>query len=98
MTELYFDFISPFSYFLFERLKPVRDTNSDLTFSPVLLINLLSHWGQTPPAQVRPKRLFLFREALRYAKKNSIDFMVPNEHPFNSLQALRMSTSFCAKQ
>jgi 2-hydroxychromene-2-carboxylate isomerase len=98
MTSVFFDFISPYSYFLFQRINQLSDAEKQaFRFHPVLLITLLNHWGVTPPAQVKPKRLFLFRDALRYAQKNLIEFQVPHEHPFNSLLVLRMSTSFTTK-
>ncbi|MDH4467908.1 MAG: DsbA family protein [Bacteriovoracaceae bacterium] len=100
-SPIYFDYVSPYSYFVFHKIKndkKEKQNSSALEFQylPILLSSIFTFWGQKAPAEILPKRLFLFRDALRYAKKNEIPFIVPPEHPFNSLLALRMSTESVA--
>ncbi|MCB9095023.1 MAG: DsbA family protein [Halobacteriovoraceae bacterium] len=89
---LYFDFISPFSFLLWEGMKN-RNLTRDFEYKPVMLAKILNHWGQKPPAEIEPKQLYLFKSCLRYAKKNNIELLAPKSHPFNSLYALRLATS-----
>ena len=93
MYKFYFDYLSPFSYFAWTRLPDI-----ELTFCPVSLGALLNHWEIKGPGEVKPKREFLLRSAIRYARLHNIPFTTPLEHPFNSLYALRMSTLFAAQE
>lgn len=87
--NFYFDFLSPFSYFAWNKLQ----SHSELSihYKPVALGPLLNHWGIKGPGEVEPKREFLLKQCLRYAAKNKIDFTTPQTHPFNSLYALRLA-------
>lgn len=87
--KFYFDFLSPFSYFAYLRLSEMK--NIEIEFYPVALGPLLNHWQIKGPGEVTPKREFLLKQCLRYAKKNDIPFTTPKTHPFNSLYALRLS-------
>lgn len=94
MKELnfYFDFLSPFSYFAWLKLKPLsKELNLKINYKPVALGPLLNHWEIKGPGEVTPKREFLLKQMLRYASKNNIPFTTPKTHPFNSLYALRLS-------
>jgi 2-hydroxychromene-2-carboxylate isomerase len=89
-ADFYFDFISPFAYFGFKRLKELP---SDLTirYRPVLFAGLLEHWGQKGPAEIPPKRQWLFKWCLWQAQQYGVDFRVPGAHPFNPLRHLRLA-------
>lgn len=94
MKELnfYFDFLSPFSYFAWLKLKPfAAELNLKVNYKPVALGPLLNHWQIKGPGEVEPKREFLLKQMLRYASKNKIEFTTPKTHPFNSLYALRLA-------
>lgn len=89
--EFYFDFLSPFSYFAWLKM---RDFSSEchvkVNYKPVALGPLLNHWQIKGPGEVQPKREFLLKQMLRYTEANGIPFTTPKTHPFNSLYALRL--------
>jgi 2-hydroxychromene-2-carboxylate isomerase len=94
MKELnfYFDFLSPFSYFAYLRIKPLaQELGMKINFKPVALGPLLNHWQIKGPGEVTPKREFLLKQCLRYAKTHDLEFTTPKTHPFNSLYALRLA-------
>lgn len=90
---IYFDFLSPFSYFLFHKIDNNREllSNIEIFWKPVVLAKLLTHWEIKAPAEVAPKREYLFKQSLRYASKNNIIFNPPATHPFNPLYVLRLA-------
>lgn len=94
MKELnfYFDFLSPFSYFAWLKLRPLADElNLKINYFPVALGPLLNHWQIKGPGEVAPKREFLLKQCLRYAARENIPFTTPKTHPFNSLYTLRIA-------
>ena len=88
-TTWYFDLISPFSYL---HLKQFHRLPADLEihYVPVLFAAMLKHWDNRGPAEVPPKRIYMYRQLTWYAKHVGIPFKMPPAHPFNSLQALRL--------
>ena len=90
--DFYFDFISPYAYFAWFRVQEVcRARNLELRLHPILFAGLLNHWGQLGPAEIPPKREFLFKDGYRYAKLHGLEFECPKFHPFNPLTALRVA-------
>jgi len=99
-VTVYFDYLSPFSYFFFHRyfsMENEYNTLANWNFKPILLGKVLNHWGQKGPAEIPPKRLYLFRQCLRMSIKSKIEFQPPQMHPFNPLYALRLSTEQTSK-
>lgn len=89
-VEIFFDFISPFSYLLHEQLHRIPgDVKVKLT--PVLFAALLKHWGHLGPVEIEQKRLFTYRHTTWLAEKLGIPFHTPDTHPFNPLPYLRLS-------
>ncbi len=84
----YFDFISPFAYF---HIRQFAKLPKDLAVSvvPVAFGGLLKHWGQLGPAEIPPKRRFIYRFFKWQADQMGIPFVMPN-HPFNPLPSLRL--------
>jgi len=84
----YFDFISPFAYF---HIRQFSKLPKDLVVSvvPVAFGGLLKHWGQLGPAEIPPKRRFIYRFFKWQADQMGIPFVMPN-HPFNPLPSLRL--------
>lgn len=89
-ADWYFDFISPYAYLQSARLHGISD-HIQLRAKPVLFAGLLNHHGQLGPAEIAPKRQFVFRQALWLAKRQGIDMKLPPEHPFNPLPPLRLA-------
>ena len=96
MKELnfYFDFLSPFSYFAWLKMRTLaQELQLTVIYKPVALGPLLNHWQIKGPGEVTPKREFLLKQMLRYTTRNGIEFTTPKTHPFNSLYALRLCLS-----
>jgi 2-hydroxychromene-2-carboxylate isomerase len=92
--HFYFDFMSPYSYFAWQSLRGFCDSHDlEISLKPVLLGKLLNEWGIKGPGEVEPKREFMLKTCLRYAKRMNIPFITPKTHPFNPLYALRMAVS-----
>ncbi len=86
--KFYFDFISPYSYLAWNW---VRNSQEDFEFIPVSIASIVSHYETKGPAQIEPKRNYLFRDLLRKSKLENIPFVLPKSLPFNSLYALRLA-------
>jgi 2-hydroxychromene-2-carboxylate isomerase len=85
----YFDLISPYSYL---HLKQFHKLPADLEieYVPVLFAGLLKHWENKGPAEIPPKRTYMYRQLIWLAQRLGIPFKMPPAHPFNPLHALRL--------
>ena len=88
-TDWYFDFISPFAYLQLSRFETFQE-DLEINPVPVLFGGLLKHWGQLGPAEIPPKRKFVYRFFKWQADQNNILFKMPPRHPYNPLAALRL--------
>ncbi len=98
--ELYFDFLSPYSYFAWKSLnrnKRLLNENK-FAFKPVLMGKLFSAHEIKGPGEIPAKRYLMLKSCFRYASRNSIPFAPPKSHPFNPLYALRLATSSCSEE
>lgn len=86
--DLYFDFVSPFSYIALHRLHELGEA---VTLKPVLFAGLLNHWGQKGPAEIPAKRRWTYRWCHWWAGELGIPFRFPATHPFNPLPHLRLA-------
>jgi len=95
----YLDFISPFAYVGWHALKPVaRELGTSVEIRPVLFAGLLNRWGQLGPAEIPPKREYIFKLASRRAHDIGRSLSPPPSHPFNPLLALRAVTAVLADE
>ena len=87
--DWYFDFISPFAYLQWRRLR--RDhPEVALNPKPLLFAAILNHVGQLGPAEIPQKRWHTYRIVLWQARAAGIPLHFPPAHPFNPLPALRL--------
>ena len=87
--DWYFDFISPFAYLQWRRLR--RDhPEVALNPKPLLFAAILNHVGQLGPAEIPQKRRHTYRIVLWQARAAGIPLHFPPSHPFNPLPALRL--------
>ena len=87
--DWYFDFISPFAYLQWRRLR--RDhPQVALDPKPVLFAAILDRVGQLGPAEIPQKRRHTYRIVLWQARQAGIPLVFPPAHPFNPLPALRL--------
>lgn len=86
--EFFFDFLSPYSYLAWTW---VREQPYQFTYIPVSVASIISAYDTKGPAQIAPKRNYLYKDLLRTSKLNNIPFTTPKNLPFNSLYALRLA-------
>jgi 2-hydroxychromene-2-carboxylate isomerase len=84
----YFDFLSPFSYLHWQKVKGLRATHA-VEPVPVVFGAVLSAVGQRGPAEIAGKREFTYRHVLWQARAEGVPLVFPPAHPFNPLGALR---------
>lgn len=85
----YFDFISPFAYLQWRRLRRLPEMPA-LNPRPLLFAAVLKRCGQLGPAEIPGKREFTYRFVLWRARQLGIPLRFPPAHPFNPLPALRL--------
>ena len=85
----YFDFISPFSYLHWQKVKALAATR-EVTPVPVVFGAILDALGQKGPAEIPGKREFTYRHVLWQARQGGVPLRFPPAHPFNPLTALRL--------
>ncbi|GAB3359012.1 DsbA family protein [Lysobacter tyrosinilyticus] len=83
----YFDFISPFSYLHWQKLKALPEA---VTPVPIVFGAVLAACGQKGPAEIAGKREFTYRHVLWQARQEGVTLRFPPAHPFNPLAALRL--------
>ncbi len=88
--HFYFDFLSPYAYLAHKHIFALAERHSaTISLKPILLAALLNHHGHKGPAEIPPKRAWVFKETARRAAIHDIPIGLPNTHPFNPLMALR---------
>jgi len=85
----YFDLISPFSYLHLKQFHRLS-AGLEIEYVPVLFAGLLKHWENKGPAEVAPKRAYMYRQLVWLAAHLAIPYRMPPAHPFNPLHALRL--------
>ena len=90
--DFYFDFISPFAFFAWQKLPRLCQKRTiALQIHPVVFGKLLDHWGQLGPAEIPPKQENMWNSCYRLAAAQGLSFNPPQAHPFNPLPALRVA-------
>lgn len=85
----YFDFISPFAYLQWHKVKALLNER-DVELVPVVLAAVLAAHGQKGPAEIAGKREFTYRHVLWQARNEGVALRFPPAHPFNPIAALRL--------
>ena len=88
--DFYFDFISPYSFLAYKKLKLLnRNSNIHINYKPILLGGLHKLGGITAPAFNERKMKNMKNYCELVAKKNTIEFKWNNKFPVNSLNLMR---------
>ncbi|MGI9135374.1 MAG: 2-hydroxychromene-2-carboxylate isomerase [Rhodoferax sp.] len=88
----YLDFISPYAYLAFEELPlALSGLSYSVTYKPVALGGLLKHNAMLGPAEVPPKRDWVYRQVQWLAHARQLPLDMPARHPFNPLGLLRLA-------
>jgi 2-hydroxychromene-2-carboxylate isomerase len=85
----YFDFISPFAYLQWRKLRPLLAEHA-IRPVPILFAAVLDALDQRGPAEIPAKRTFTYRHVLWQARDAGVPLRFPPAHPFNPLHALRL--------
>ncbi len=84
----YFDFVSPYSYLHWQKLKQLPQF-AQIQTVPIAFGAVLHHLGNLGPAEIPAKRRFMYRQLLWTAQAEGNTAAVPAGPPFNPLSALR---------
>lgn len=84
----YFDFVSPYSYLQWRKLRTVLDEHG-IEPAPILFAAVLDAIGSKGPAEIPKKRAFAYRHLVWRARRDGVPLRFPPAHPFNPLAALR---------
>ena len=88
----YFDYISPYSYLAWHKLKTFAPTHGLVVEpKPTVFAGLLNEHGHKGPGEIEPKRVYMFKDCIRSAALLGVPFEPPATHPFNPLPSLRAS-------
>tara|TARA_B100000787_G_scaffold168448_1_gene157223 strand:- start:751 stop:1335 length:585 start_codon:yes stop_codon:yes gene_type:complete len=88
--DFYFDFISPYSYLAYQKIKANKKTKGIIfNYKPILVGGLHNLQGITAPAFIKPKLKHMISDCGLIAKKNKSDFVWNSKFPINSLNIMR---------
>ena len=88
--DFYFDFISPYSYLAYNKLKSLnKDNQINIVYKPILLGGLHNLGGITAPAFNERKMKNMKNDCELIANKNNIKFKWNTKFPINSLYLMR---------
>ena len=90
LIDFYFDFISPYSYLAYNKLKfSNKDNQINVNYKPILLGGLHNLGGITAPAFNERKMKNMKNDCELIATKNNIHFKWNTKFPINSLYLMR---------
>ena len=88
--EFYFDFISPYTFLAYKKLKLLnRHNDLNINYKPILLGGLHKLGDITAPAFNERKMKNMKKDCELVAKKNNIEFKWNIKFPINSLNLMR---------
>ena len=88
--DFYFDFISPYSYLAYKKLKPLNQNSEiNINYKPILLGGLHKLGGITAPAFNKRKMKNMKNDCELIAIKNNIKFKWNTKFPINSIYLMR---------
>jgi 2-hydroxychromene-2-carboxylate isomerase len=85
--DFYFDFISPYSYLAYQKIRIIRNVN--FNYKPVLVGGLHNLQGITAPAFIKAKLNHMISDCDLIAKKDKTNFIWNSKFPINSLNIMR---------
>jgi len=88
--DFYFDFISPYSFLAYKKLKLLNKNNKiNINYKPILLGGLHKLGNITAPAFNERKMKNMKNDCELVSKKNNIEFKWNDKFPINSLNLMR---------
>ncbi len=90
VLRFHFDYISPYSYLAWQQLGDFANEHALVVEpKPTLFAGLLNQFGHKGPAEIEPKRIYMFKDCHRAATQLGVPFAPVFSHPFNPLPSLR---------
>jgi 2-hydroxychromene-2-carboxylate isomerase len=91
--DFHFDYISPYAYLAWTQIHALAARHGRAVRPvPTLFAALLDHGKTKGPAEIPAKRVWVFKDTVRTARKLGVPFSPPPHHPFKPLLALRVSS------
>ena len=88
----YFDFVSPYAYIALHRLpQALAGLAWRVQYRPMVLGGVFQAQGNTSPASVAAKHVWVKRHVHWLAAQSGIPFVMPPVHPFHPIAWLRMA-------
>ena len=88
--DFYFDFTSPYSYLLSEKIDALAGRfERKVRWHPILLGVIFQHIGSKPPAEVPLRNAYMQRDVLRSASYLGVPFRWPARFPIPTQAAAR---------
>ena len=88
--DFYFDFISPYSFLAYKKLKILNENDKlNIIYKPILLGGLHKLGGITAPAFNERKMKNMKFDCELIARKNNIEFIWNDKFPLNTLYLMR---------
>ena len=90
--RFFFDYVSPYAYLASTQIRGLAARHGrEVEAVPILFAGLLNANHARGPAEIPPKRAYLFKDIVRIARVLSVPLEPPATHPFNPLLALRIT-------
>ena len=90
LIDFYFDFISPYSFLAYKKLKILNEYDKlNINYKPILLGGLHKLSGITAPAFNERKMKNMKFDCELIARKNNIEFIWNDKFPLNTLYLMR---------
>jgi 2-hydroxychromene-2-carboxylate isomerase len=91
-VEFWLDPVSPYSYLAFERLpEAFVGLSYRVAYRPIVFAALLKAFEHKGPAEIEPKRAWIFRQVHWLAHRAGIAIDTPVRHPFNPIALSRLA-------
>jgi len=88
--DFYFDFVSPYTYLAYKKIKKLRETEKiKVNYFPILLGALHNLNNIKAAAFIHSKARFMIKDCKMVAKKFNINFKFNSHFPINSLYLMR---------
>ncbi|HJK91694.1 MAG TPA: 2-hydroxychromene-2-carboxylate isomerase [Polyangiaceae bacterium LLY-WYZ-15_(1-7)] len=89
--ELYFDVVSPYSYFACTQIEALAErAGGTVDWRPFLLGGVMKATGNQPPAMLPARGRYLGKDLQRWAKRYGVPFGMPSSFPARTITAQRM--------
>jgi 2-hydroxychromene-2-carboxylate isomerase len=96
-VDFWFDPVSPYAYLAFECLpEAFAGLSYTVAYRPIVFAALLKAYAHKGPAEIEPKRAWIFRQVHWLAHRAGIAIDTPLRHPFNPLALSRLAWASAA--